>query len=83
MKIKEISSSKLRCLTGTIKDLINMGVWFLYEVHNESGMDVSYLLEGAGGYHLLTSDGTIVKLYLSILENLNVKHKFCLKIFLL
>ena len=61
MKIKNITSSKLRCLTGTIKELINMGVWFLYEVHNESGMDVSYLLAGAGGYHLLTSDGAIVE----------------------
>ena len=61
MKIKKIVSSELRCLSGTIKDLITMGIWILYEVHDDESTDVSYLLAGAGDYHFLSSDGKIVK----------------------
>ena len=60
MEVKKILSSDLRCLSGTIRDLINMGMWFLYEIHMNELPDVSYFLAGEEDYYLLASDGKVM-----------------------
>lgn len=73
MKIKRILSSKLKHLSGTIRDLINMGMWFLYEVHTDESSDVSYFLAGEEDYYLLSSDGKIMESLSSYPKGLECK----------
>ena len=70
MKIKGISSSKVKFLSGNIKDLINMGIWFLYEVHDSNFPDVAYLLVSAESCDLLSSEGKIIRSFSNYRESL-------------
>lgn len=57
MEVEKIQSSKLKCLNGTTKDLINMGIWVLYEVNDDKFPDIAYFLEAEREYYLLNTDG--------------------------
>lgn len=57
MKIKRIQSTKLQCLNGTTKDLINMGMWVLYKVNDDKYPGVVYFLEAEREYYLLNAEG--------------------------
>ena len=57
MEVKKIQSTKLKCLNGTTKDLINMGMWVLYEVNDDDFPDVAYFLEAEREYYFLNADG--------------------------
>ncbi len=61
MEIKKILSSKLKCMSGTARDLINMGMWFLYEVDDARFPDVAYFLSAERDYYFLASDGKIME----------------------
>ena len=61
MEIKKILSSKLKCMSGTARDLINMGMWFLYEVNDNRFPDVAYFLSAERDYYFLASDGRIME----------------------
>lgn len=53
----EISSSLLKKLNGVTKDLINYGIWFLYEVDYPINKAVRYLLSTDQQDMLLAEDG--------------------------
>lgn len=57
MKTKDITSSSLNKLNGTTKDLINYGIWFLYEVDYPLDPNVKYLLSNDKQDMLLAEDG--------------------------
>ncbi|MGP1438455.1 MAG: hypothetical protein ACTTKH_05225 [Treponema sp.] len=60
METKKILSSKLKCMSKPIKELINMGMWFLYEVHNYKYKDAVYFLAAGREYYFLSSNGEII-----------------------
>jgi len=53
----EITSSLLKKLNGATKDLINYGIWFLYEVDYPINKNVKYLLSTDKQDMLLAEDG--------------------------
>ncbi|UTC49844.1 hypothetical protein [Treponema sp. OMZ 855] len=63
LKTKDITSSSLRHLQGITKDLINYGIWFLYEVDYPSDSNVRYLLSTDKQDILLSEDGSAVGIY--------------------
>lgn len=60
MNIKEIESVGLKQLTGTTKDLINMGIWFLYETQYDKFPAAKYFLSADKKYYLLTDNGDVI-----------------------
>lgn len=60
MEIKKIKSGILKELTGTTKDLINMGIWFLYETRYEKFPNAKYFLSADKKYYLLACDGSVI-----------------------
>ena len=44
METKNISFDELNYPSMPIKELINMGMWFLYEVHNYQPKNVAYFI---------------------------------------
>ena len=60
METKNISSGKLKYLSRPIKEMINMGMWFLYEVHNYQSKNVAYFLTAGKDYYFLSSEGKII-----------------------
>ena len=62
---KEIISSDIPKLNGTTKDLINTGVWFLYEINYDNVPEAAYCLSADQAY-LLDKEGTILNKYSSI-----------------
>ncbi len=59
----DITSSILNKLNGTTKDLINYGVWFLYEVDYNANENVKYLLSTDTQDFLLANDGSALGIY--------------------
>lgn len=41
---KTIPASDLPQISGVIKDVVNMGLWFLYEIHCDFNEDAKYAL---------------------------------------
>lgn len=70
MEIKKILSSDLKCLSGTARDLINMGLWVLNEVKDDNFPDVAYFLSAERDYYFLSSDGSIIKSLLNYPEGM-------------
>ena len=60
MEIKQILSSDLRCLDSPVKELVNMGMWFLYKIHNYQSKNVAYFLEAGSTYYFLSLDGGVI-----------------------
>ena len=44
MESRTIPASELPQISGLIKDVINMGLWFLYDIHCKSNPDAKYAL---------------------------------------
>lgn len=61
METKKILSSELKCMSGTARDLINMGMWFLYEVDDARFPGVAYFLSAERDCYFLASDGKILE----------------------
>lgn len=57
-KIIEISSGSVPKMDGTVKDLINGSVWFLYKVQKSGNPEAVFYLSADTGY-LLKKDGSI------------------------
>lgn len=60
MENKTIPASELPQISGLIKDVINMGIWFLYEVRCKSNDAAIYLLSTDKNEFLLDKTGNIL-----------------------
>jgi len=60
LQTKDITSSSLSKLHGVTKDLINYGIWFLYEVDYPIDKAVKYLLSTDKQDILLAEDGSSI-----------------------
>lgn len=60
MDQKTLPATDLPCLSGTIKDAINFGLWFLYEISYSQNLDAKYSLATSRGEFLLTQEGDII-----------------------
>lgn len=60
MENKTISASELPQISGLIKDVINMGLWFLYEIHYPSDDNAKYALSTDKNEYLLDKDGNVL-----------------------
>lgn len=54
---KTIPASDLPQISGVIKDVVNMGLWFLYEIHCDFNEDAKYALSTDKGEYLLDKEG--------------------------
>lgn len=73
MESKTLPASSLPLLSGTIKDAINFGIWFLYEIEYAKNPSAKYSLSTSKGEFLLTQEGDIIA---QILDNPeDVKHQ--------
>ena len=60
MENKTIPASELPQISGVIKDVVNMGLWFLYEIRCESNKNAKYTLSTDKNEFLLDKDGNIL-----------------------
>jgi hypothetical protein len=60
MNTEKINSTELSRLSATTKDLINMGMWFLYEVDYAKFPEAKYFLSAERKYYFLKKDGEII-----------------------
>lgn len=61
METRTLPANKLPHLSGTIKDAINFGLWFLYEIDYPENIYAKYALATTTrGEFLLTQDGDII-----------------------
>ena len=60
MENKTIPASELPQISGVIKDVVNMGLWFLYEIRCESNKNAKYALSTDKNEFLLDKDGNIL-----------------------
>jgi hypothetical protein len=60
MDQKTLPATALPSLSGTIKDAINFGLWFLYEISYLPNSSAKYSLATSRGEFLLTQDGDII-----------------------
>lgn len=60
MENKTIPASELPKISGLIKDVVNMGLWFLYEIHCDFNKDAKYALSTDKGEYLLDNDGNVL-----------------------
>lgn len=60
MENKTIPASELPQISGVIKDVINMGLWFLYEIYYDSNENAKYALATDKEEYLLDKDGNIL-----------------------
>lgn len=57
MENKTIPASELPQISGVIKDVVNMGLWFLYEIRCDFNEDAKYALSTDKGEYLLDKEG--------------------------
>ena len=62
MKNREIPASELPKISGLIKDVVNMGLWFLYDIRCESNERAKYALSTDKGEFLLDSEGNAISI---------------------
>ena len=55
-----LPATDLPRLSGTVKDAINFGLWFLYEISYSQNSSAKYSLATSKGEFLLTQDGDII-----------------------
>jgi hypothetical protein len=55
-----LPATALPNLSGTIKDAINFGLWFLYEISYSKDLNAKYSLATSRGEFLLTQDGDVI-----------------------
>lgn len=60
MDQKTLPATDLPRLSGTVKDAINFGLWFLYEISYLPNSSAKYSLATSRGEFLLTQDGDII-----------------------
>lgn len=60
MENKTIPASELPKISGLIKDVVNMGLWFLYEIHYSSNLNAKYALSTDKNDFLLDKDGNVL-----------------------
>ena len=60
MDTKTLPATDLPLLSGTIKDAINFGIWFLYEISYSPNPDAKYSLATSRGEFLLTQNGDVI-----------------------
>lgn len=60
MDTKTLPATDLPKLSGTIKDAINFGLWFLYEISYAQNTDAKYSLSTSRGEFLLTQEGDVI-----------------------
>ena len=57
---KTIPASELPQISGVIKDVVNMGLWFLYEIRCSFNEDAKYALSTDKNDYLLDKDGNVL-----------------------
>ena len=62
MDQKNLPATDLPKLSGTVKDAINFGIWFLYEIRYSQNSNAKYSLATSRGEFLLTQEGDIISL---------------------
>lgn len=62
MENRKISASELPQISGLIKDVVNMGLWFLYGIRCKSNENAKYALATDKGEFLLDSEGNALSL---------------------
>lgn len=62
MENRTIPASELPQISGLIKDVVNMGLWFLYEIRCEFNENAKYALSTDKGEYLLDSEGNPISL---------------------
>lgn len=60
MDTKTLPATDLPKLSGTIKDAINFGLWFLYEISYTGNPNARFSLSTSRGEFLLTQDGDVI-----------------------
>lgn len=73
MESKTLLASELPLLSGTIKDAINFGIWFLYEISDPHNPNANYSLSTSHGEFLLTHDGEVISM---ITEKAGIDYKY-------
>lgn len=61
LDIKQLPSVQFTQFSGTTKDLINMGEWFLYQVYYEELPQAKYYLETDKDKFFLKEDGLVIQ----------------------
>lgn len=62
MENKKIPASDLPQISGLIKDVVNMGLWFLYSIRCASNEKAKYALATDKGEYLLDSEGNALSI---------------------
>ena len=60
MGSRTIPASELPKISGLVKDVVNMGLWFLYDIRCESVPNAKYSLATDKGEYLLDSEGDVI-----------------------
>ena len=60
MESKTLPATDLPKLSGMIKDAINFGLWFLYEISYARNPNAKYSLSTSRGEFLLTQEGDVI-----------------------
>lgn len=60
MENKTMSASELPQISGLIKDVVNMGMWFLYGIRCESVPTAKYALATDKNEYLLDEEGSVI-----------------------
>lgn len=60
MEKRTIPASELPKISGVVKDVVNMGLWFLYDIKCESVPEARYSLSTDKGEVLLDNDGNVI-----------------------
>lgn len=60
MESRTIPASELPQISGLIKDVVNMGLWFLYDIHCKSNPNAKYALATDKNEFLLDKDGNVL-----------------------
>lgn len=77
MDPKTLPATALPRLSGTVKDAINFGIWFLYEISYSQNSNARYSLATSRGEFLLTEEGDIIS---SMPENVGEDIQYLYKI---
>lgn len=77
MDSRTLPATALPSLSGTVKDAINFGIWFLYEIQYSQNPDAKYSLATSRGEFLLTQEGDILS---SMPENVGADIQYISKI---
>ena len=77
METKFLPATNLPLLSGSVKDAINFGIWFLYEITYTENLNAKYSLKTSKGEYLLTEEGDYIS---PIPEKASDKFKYLHKI---